>query len=324
MLAHRPEVIADPLAEPRNGFAWEDTDCLLCGRGDAEPLAEAADPIPADGPGLRFAVVRCRHCGLAYTNPRPTAETIGRFYPPGYSPHEPKQRNRRNRRPSRFWSRVLGYPCPERRGTLPFPRPGRLLDFGCGGGSYLARMADLGWQVTGLDASDEAVRTVRAELGCEALLGTLPHPDLAPGSFEAVTLWQSLEHVHDPLGVLREALRLLVPGGVLVVAVPNFDSPARGWFGERWQGYDLPRHLTHFTPGTLGGMLRAAGFRVGAVRGLVHAGWLRTSARRAVAAGPGGIGARLLKWKPLARVVSWACYAAGRADCIVAVAHRPG
>jgi 2-polyprenyl-3-methyl-5-hydroxy-6-metoxy-1,4-benzoquinol methylase len=302
--------------------AWEETHCPLCGRDDATPIAEAADPTPVAGPGLRFAVVRCRHCSLAYTNPRPSPTTIGRFYPPGYTPHEPKAA-RGGGLPSRFWSRLAGHPCPERRGLLPCARPGRLLDFGCGGGSYLTRMADLGWRVTGLDFSRDAVRNVREKLGHEVFFGTLPHEDLAPGSFEAVTMWQALEHVHQPVRVLREACRLLVPGGILVVAVPNFENHSRAWSGEHWFGLDLPRHLTHFTPRTLTTTLQAAGFRVKNVRGLSHAGWTRASARRVIAAGGGTLGMRLLSWRPLARLASWFYYAAGGAESIVAVAERP-
>src|SRR5439155_717056 len=100
-------------------------------------------------------------------------------------------------------------------------------------------------------------------------------------------MWQSLEHVHQPLGILREALRVLVPGGTAVIAVPNFEGYAARWFGPHWFGLDLPRHLTHFTPSTLTDMLRTAGFQVKTVRGLVHADWLRSSARLAVQAGTG-------------------------------------
>jgi 2-polyprenyl-3-methyl-5-hydroxy-6-metoxy-1,4-benzoquinol methylase len=323
MLAHRPAVTTDPSQSRRPPLAWEETACPLCGRDSAELLTEAADPIPADGPGLRFAVVECRHCRLAYTNPRPTAEAIARFYPPDYRPHQPPPAARRVHPPTRFWSRVLGRPCPERRGVLPGGAPGRLLDFGCGGGGYLRRMADLGWRVTGLDLAPRVVRAVRDDLGCDALAGSLPHPELAPASFDVVTMWQSLEHVHRPLAILREALRVLVPGGTAVVAVPNFDSLPARWYGEHWFGLDLPRHLTHFTPATLTEMLRVAGFRVKSVRGLVHADWLRSSARRALGAGVGGVASRLLSWKPVAKAVSWACYALGRAETVVAVAERP-
>jgi 2-polyprenyl-3-methyl-5-hydroxy-6-metoxy-1,4-benzoquinol methylase len=184
-------------------------------------------------------------------------------------------------------------------------------------------MTDLGWQVTGLDLAEHIVRTVQDNLGCDAVAGTLPHPSLAPASFDVVTMWQSLEHVHQPLAILREALRVLVPGGIAIVAVPNFAGASARWFGPNWFGLDLPRHLTHFTPATLAAMLQAAGFRVKSVRGLVHADWLRSSARRAIAAGAGGVSSRLLRWKFLAKAVAWASYATGQAEAIVAIAERP-
>ncbi len=73
-------------------------------------------------------------------------------------------------------------------------------------------MKDRGWNVTGLDFSENTVERLRAELGLNALAGTLPHPHLIPGSFDLVTLWHSLEHVHQPLAVLREIHRLLRAG----------------------------------------------------------------------------------------------------------------
>ena len=122
-------------------------------------------------------------------------------------------------------------------------------------------MAEQGWQVTGLDAAVGAVARVRDQ-GLFALEGSLPHPHLRAASFDVVTMWHSLEHVHAPLAILREAFRLLVPGGKLVVAVPNRASWAATAFGPVWFGLDLPRHLTHFDPETLAKMLTASGFRV--------------------------------------------------------------
>jgi hypothetical protein len=108
-----------------------------------------------------------------------------------------------------------------------------------------------------------------------------------------------------------------------VLSVPNFDSFASRFFGEHWFGLDLPRHLTHFTAQTLRDMLRAAGFRVKSLRGLVHADWLRCSARRTIAAHAGGLATRLMCWKPIAKAVSWASYLAGKPEALVAVAERP-
>lgn len=323
MLLPRPPLLDRAAEAGPAPVAWEETPCPLCGRDEAALLLEAPDPVPG-GRGLWFAVVRCEHCGLTYTNPRPTAATIGRFYPPDYQPHRRPAKMGQSRPARPLWARLFGRPCNERRGDLPWPRPGRLLDFGCGGGAFLKRMADRGWQVTGLDASVGAGRAVQEELGLTVLSGSLPHPDLAPCSFDVVTMWQSLEHVHRPLAVLREAYRLLVPGGKLIVATPNIESVPFYWFGPDWFGLDLPRHLTHFTPKSLREMLETAGFRVGLLRQVRHGDWLRSSARLAAARGNGGAWARLLRWKPAAKAVAWACYAAGMSDCQMAVAERPG
>src|SRR5581483_9414447 len=192
-----PQALAAP---PAPGISWDEPPCPLCGGTRRRPVIEAPDPNP-EGRGLRFAVVSCGDCGLCYTCPRPDPRSIGQFYPVAYRPH---RRPRHKARPAR-WAPVaalFGRPCVERR-VLPWHGEGRLLDFGCGGGSFLERMRHQGWQVTGVDVSAETVARVRAELGVRTLTGSLPHPNLAPGTFDVVTMWHSLEHVHDPLAVLR-------------------------------------------------------------------------------------------------------------------------
>jgi SAM-dependent methyltransferase len=323
MTPTRPVLNVEPRAERGPAVSWEETPCPLCGTDAGAPVLEAPDPLPADNSGLVFAVVRCPRCNLTYTNPRPDADDIGRFYPSDYRPHRRPTKMRQSRAPRTFWARLFGRPCAERRGVLPWPGPGRLLDFGCGGGSFLKTMADQGWHVTGLDAAVGAVEHIRAEHGLTALVGSLPHPELSPGSFDVVTMWHSLEHVHQPLAILRAAYELLVPGGKLVVATPNIASFAYRLFGRSWFGLDLPRHLTHFTPRTLATMLQTAGFRTEPVRLIRHSDWLRSSAKLARRRADGGALARALTWKPAAKAVAWLCYAAGAADCMMCVAERP-
>lgn len=299
-------------------LAWRDVPCPLCGSDCPEVALEAADPTSREG--HIFCVVRCRACDLHYTNPRPCEQSIGRFYPEGYKPHG--RSGKPHRPPSRFgW--FTGHDCPERRGHLG-RTPGRLLDFGCGGGSYLARMHHLGWRVTGLDSSEAAVESVRRDLHLEAHTGTLPHTDLEPGSFDAITMWHSLEHVHDPLDTLRSAFRLLAPGGLLLVACPNRESLPAKWFGPDWFGLDLPRHLTHFSHRTLHDMLAVAGFRVNRIRGVKHSDWLRSSAKLAERHGRNNVLTRRFQWKPAAKLAAWLTYVTGRCDCLLALAERPG
>jgi SAM-dependent methyltransferase len=295
---------------------WEETACHLCGSRKWSQLVEAPDQA-AGGVGLWFAVVQCKRCGLCFTNPRPSRGSIGQFYHPEYTPHRSKDRT--NSKTS------LGF-LPRRRHRERFePRwhgRGRLLDFGCGAGSFLERMHERGWSVTGLDISAAAVNQIQAGLGLPVLLGSLPHPELAPDSFDVITMWQSLEHVHDPQVVLRQAHELLVAGGKLYVAVPNIDSLPFRWFGPAWYGLDLPRHLTHFSPVTLQVMMERAGFRVRKIRMIRHSSWLRASAQltRRFPLRPGW--RRWLTAKSASRLATWYSYWVRQSDCILAQAVK--
>ncbi|HET6880119.1 MAG TPA: class I SAM-dependent methyltransferase [Pirellulales bacterium] len=325
---------------------WEETACSLCGSHDYAPVLAWRD----DQLGVELKVVRCRTCDLTFTNPRPTPGTIGYFYPNDYSCYELRDavsqrwKAQLRRRLQRSVLRSdFAYP-PQPAGSLdwlvgrvgrvwlrgglrrsewiPYRGEGRLLDFGCGTGAFLQRMRDLGWQVEGLDMSTVAAHTVMRHRGIKVHVGTLPHADLAAESFDCVTMWQALEHVHDPRLTVREARRLLRPRGLLVVAVPNVASWSFRHFGRHWFGLDVPRHLTHFSPDTLNAVLAAEGFRLLKLTHVGVDGWLRQSARR-LAAAEGKQGWRTAcQWKPLAQAIAGWTERARQADDIVAIAER--
>lgn len=305
------------LAGSSTGLLLEEIDCPLCQSGRRTTLVEALD---GDSRGLVFRVVRCQRCGLAFTSPRPDAASIAGFYPFDYEPH------RGRRRAARFgavaWLKGLYSGDPERYGPR-WRGQGRLLDVGCGSGGFLDRMHHRGWSVVGLDTAPGAVDHVRNTLGLPAFAGSLPQPVIPPESFDVVTMWQCLEHVHRPLEMLREAYQVLVPGGWLYVTVPNFASGAARWFGADWFGLDLPRHLVHFDPDTLREMLERAGFDVHAVRLRRRTSWIHKSARLADRRGNGGGLRGSLRFRPLASVASWYAYLQGQADCLLAVVARP-
>lgn len=314
-----PGVLA--FAERDGSLEWEQPDCLMCG-GERHATILRAHDNAAPWNWQRFRVVRCLDCGLHFTSPRPTPEQIGTYYPDWYEPHEAPEPGRRAPWRSQFAS-WCGWPLEARR-VLPWHGQGRLLDFGCGGGSFLERMHRQGWQVTGVDISPIAVERVQSRLGLHAVLGSLPHDKLEPGAFDVITMWHSLEHVHEPLKVLREARRLLVPGGRLIVAVPNIASLPFRWFGPAWYGLDLPRHLTHFSTATLGEMLTRSGFRPLQIRMLRHSRWLRASAQLACASATLPSWQRLLSGKTTSRLITMYCLLMRQADCILATAQRSG
>lgn len=293
--------------------SWEECGCLLCGGHNWVPFVEAQD---RSATGLWFLVVRCRDCGLCFTNPRPSEDTIADFYPADYAPHCTADDKR-----SHWWHRLplLSSRCDRYRKALPLRGRGRLLDFGCGSGSFLLRMHRQGWQVTGLDTSEATVDRLRTDHNLHVLTGSLPHPALDEASFDAVTMWQALEHVHRPLDLLKAAHHVLAPGGTLLVAVPNIASAAFRWFGPAWNGLDLPRHLMHFDPFSLRLMLERTGFRVTNVEMVRRSGWLRDSARACTTPSRWS---RLLRSKTLSNLASWYGYCTRRADCLLAIAEK--
>lgn len=145
---------------------------------------------------------------------------------------------------------------------LPFVPGGRLLDVGCGSGEFLQRHVALGWEGWGVEVSPEAVRYAREKRGLRVFQGELAAARFPPAMFDTVVFNHSLEHMFSPTATLREVHRILRPGGRLFLALPNAASAEARLFGRWWFGWEVPRHLYHFTPRTLDRCLRQSGFRV--------------------------------------------------------------
>lgn len=157
---------------------------------------------------------------------------------------------------------------------LPAPEPGgRFLEVGFGDGSTLARMRELGWSVTGIEVDPVSVANTRS-LGLDTREGTLKSHAFADELFDAVYASHVVEHVHDPLGLLQECLRILKPGGTVVMTTPNLASWGHQRFKADWVPLDSPRHLMLFTPQTLRTLVRKAGFRTVNVRSTARVAFL--------------------------------------------------
>ena len=209
-----------------------------------------------------------------------------------------------------------------KHGLKSLPAKGKLLDFGCGAGQFLAQMDQLGWQVTGIDSSAPTVEWLRQELALQVYVGSLPHPWLAGRTYDVITMWHSLEHTHNPRRILEAAGELLVPNGKLVVAVPNIDSLAFRWFGSYWYGLDVPRHLSHFSRQTLTNLLRRSGFQIESVRMVRHSSWLRASARLAWQGQQRCARSFLLQSHFLSGLLSRYNFRTGQAEALIVTAMR--
>jgi len=237
----------------------EETICNLCDADNAELVFVEKDRL-MKLPGT-FRLVRCRQCGLVYLNPRPTPKEMITFYPQEYDPYatapqdEPSSISRLDRSYG-DWKRVRAVMAARPQGQ-------RLLDLGCATGNFLHMMQRSSqWQVKGVDPSPEATRYARERRGLDVFTGELTEARYPDGYFDVVTLWQVIEHLHDPKGTLSEIRRILKPGGLLLISTPNLQSWDARLFGRYWAGLDAPRHLYVFSSQTLGRLLNATGFRV--------------------------------------------------------------
>jgi SAM-dependent methyltransferase len=228
--------------------------CPLCGSWNHQPLFLACDRLVGQ-PGA-FPVVRCARCTLVFLNPRPAADALARFYPATYYPLDGRPTPEARAIAAGLLARVTSW-----LDTTCAPAP-RLLDVGCGTGLFLHLAQERGLDVEGIELSPSAVAYARENYGLQVQEGTLASATLPESSFHVVTMWHVLEHLPDPVAALRAIERALVPGGLLLVGVPNVASVEARLFGRRWFSLDAPRHLVHFAPETLGQALEGAGYTV--------------------------------------------------------------
>lgn len=267
--------------------------CPLCAGARRTLLHDDLEDFVHHAVPGRFTMWSCTACGCGYLDPRPTRETIGEAYA-NYQTHVAPEdqfarpaslfgRWRRAARngyvnarygyraqpASRLGAAALALAPKQRlaidRWLMRFARVenGRLLDVGCGGGGFLKQMQQLGWSVQGVDFDEQAVATARS-LGLDVRLGGI---EAAEGAFDAIALNHVIEHVHDPLALLRDCARSLKTNGRLWVATPNLRSFGHARYGRFWRGLEAPRHLQLFTAASLRALIARAGLRaVGPLR----------------------------------------------------------
>lgn len=222
-----------------NGF--EQVRCEICGHDERQLVAARTDLFL--GGQILFFMHQCLSCGVIYQYPRPTLAKMSDYYPPDYQQYT--SGIHQESRMGRFFRRYgLRKRC---QAITRWARNGCLLDVGCATGDFLSEMRhQLGWYAVGIEPEHTAVAYARNEVGLDVVEGFLNSPPFAPQTFDAITLWDVLEHVYNPRTVILQSAKLLKPGGVLVVNHPNLDSIDRRLFGDLWLGYELPRHLNLF------------------------------------------------------------------------------
>ncbi|SDD48280.1 class I SAM-dependent methyltransferase [Niabella drilacis] len=232
--------------------------CPVCGSTQTRPVFLVKDYTVS---GEVFPIEECISCSLRYTQNVPDQEAIGPYYKSeDYISHS----NTSKGLVSRMYQRVRTRTMQQKAAIVERysrKRAGKLLDVGCGTGTFLSTMKSRGWEVAGLEPDADA----------RAMAKTLYNLVVAPSheiyqlegeQFDAITLWHVLEHVHELHGYMEQLKRMLKPGGVLLIAVPNYTSRDADIYEQYWAAYDVPRHLYHFSPDAMKVLTTQHGLRV--------------------------------------------------------------
>ena len=222
--------------------------CDLCGAPPCDPFLEKL--------GGHYS--RCSSCGFVYSSPRArdpavyneeNNETLGEGY---IAKHYSKRHQAE-------YARLL-------RSLEPYRGGGRLLEVGCSAGGFLFQARKMGWEPVGVEPVDAVARYGREKHGLNAKTCTLEEAAFPADSFDAVFSNAVLEHLPSPKSLLREAVRVLRPGGVFYADTVNFESYTQQFIGPDWKLIDPRAHLSLFSPATLRRFCEEAGFVVRAIQ----------------------------------------------------------
>ena len=214
--------------------------------------------------GEFFEIFECPRCNLRFTKDPPSGGKMGVYYESeDYISHSNTRRGFVNSlyHAVRRHTLATKYRLIEKSTGL---NQGNHLDIGAGTGAFVQFMNAHGWQSTGIEP-DKKARELAIIYHKTVLLPAETFESLSPESLDAISMWHVLEHVHDLYPYLRQIKKLLKPGGLAFIAVPNYTSYDANKYGANWAAYDVPRHLYHFSPASMKWLLGTAGFQLKAM-----------------------------------------------------------
>lgn len=204
-----------------------------------------------------FTIQQCTNCGLRITNPRPEEKALSAYYKTeNYLSHSDRNETLFDKMYHFIQKYNLNY---KRKLIEKFHTSGRIIDIGCGTGAFLGQFDKSRWIRQGFEPDAEtreiAKTTYDIEVNDISVLS-----NLVDIKAEVITLWHVLEHITTINEELEKIKSLLADNGILVIAVPMSNSYDANYYGKYWAAYDAPRHLYHFTKGTIEQLLTKHGF----------------------------------------------------------------
>lgn len=315
----------------RRARAWSRSDrpsgeasCTVC-HGPTEVVIDGVQDTRLGVPG-RWDIVRCRDCGFEQTSPLASEAQLTGLYESYYN-HGGETGTRYATLRDRFF-----FESPLYRlmlwldGDISFHTErgtGRLLDIGCNEGRNLEFYRRAGFVAEGQEINSVAARTAADR---RFVVHATPLTQLHAPAYDRIVMSQVLEHVLDPVDMLRQCGRLLAPDGELWISVPNARSWQRHVFGRRWVNWHVPFHVSHFTAHALADVLRKAGFSVISLKNASPAAWMAQSIIASIWRRPRARSALLLGGFMLMAYgllpLLWLGNRAGRGDCLIVKARK--
>jgi len=227
------------------------TNCPVCNSASINPLLTVKDHSVSKE---EFVIWQCSNCSLRFTQDVPSEASIGSYYQSSeYISHTNTNKGLINQ----LYQKVRNFTLDQKANLIigETVKQGKILDVGAGIGAFLHNMSKKGWEISGIEPDEGARAQAKSLFDIELKeTGGLYH--LPQNSFDAITLWHVLEHVHQLHPYVDQLKSLLKPGGKLFIAVPNYDSLDSSVYKLYWAAYDVPRHLYHFTPKAIDSLMQ--------------------------------------------------------------------
>jgi 2-polyprenyl-3-methyl-5-hydroxy-6-metoxy-1,4-benzoquinol methylase len=209
--------------------------------------------------GKNFTIFKCSDCDFLFTQDHPDENEISVFYESdNYVSHSDTSKGFSNKL-YRIARSLMLHKKKELIEKLTGLKNGAILDIGSGTGYFAGTMRKAGWLAKGIEINEKARNFSKSHFGLE-----VSTPDRIPTfkeeSFDCITLWHVLEHFQNPNNYISEIYRLLKPGSICIIALPNCSSYDAKYYNHFWAAWDVPRHLWHFNPDTFRLFSEKSGF----------------------------------------------------------------